>query len=100
MPTPDWREEKAKCVIQSICRILASESTPQAVRDELGGQALWNALKLFTEALEERLGSSETKWSPALVKLFISNPDQCDQWLELMAEPDFTASAYWDQNRK
>ncbi len=95
MPTPDWREEKAKYVIQSICKILTSPDTPQVIRDELGGQALWNALKLFTDALEERLGNSETKWSPALVDLFINKPDQCSQWLELMVEPEFSASDYW-----
>jgi len=46
MPTPAWREEKAEYVVQSICRVLASPDTPQTIQDELGGVALWNALKL------------------------------------------------------
>ena len=97
MPTPDWREEKAKIVIQSVCRVLALPNIPQPVRDELGHQALCNALKLFTNAIE-RLGSNETKWSPALVQLFMNKPGQCDQWLELMAEPEFTATDYWKRD--
>lgn len=96
MPTPEWREEKAQNVVTSICQILASTNTPQTIRDELGGVALWNALKLFSEALEDRLSSAETKWSPALVELFRNKPDQCDRWLELMAEPEFSAKAYWN----
>ena len=98
MPTPDWREEKAKLVIQSICRILTLSNIPQPVREELGGQALWNALKLFSNALEERLGGNETKWSPALVQLFMNKPGQCDQWLELMVEPEFSAGDYWKRD--
>ncbi|SFL42236.1 hypothetical protein SAMN05216302_10877 [Nitrosomonas aestuarii] len=66
MPTLDWREEKAKLVIQSICRILTLPNIPQPVREELGGQALWNALKLFSNALEERLGGNEKNGHPHL----------------------------------
>ena len=80
----DWREEKEKCAVQSICRTLASTDIPQTMRDEIGGQALWNTLRLFTEALEERVGSSETKWSSALISLFITEPDQRVGWGEFM----------------
>lgn len=97
MPTPAWREEKSEYVVQSICRVLASSDTPQSIRDELSGEALWNALKLFSNALEERLETRETKWSPALVELFIKKPDQCNQWLQFMAEPEFSAKGYWNQ---
>ena len=100
MPTPAWREEKAEYVVQSICRVLASPDTPQSIQDELGGVALWNALKLFSKALEERLDSAETKWSPTLVELFRNKPDQCDQWLQFMTEPEFSAAAYWKQDSK
>lgn len=95
MPTADWREEKSELVVQAICRVLSAESTPQTVRDELSGEALWNALKLFADALQERLGTNEARWSPGLVDLFRDKPAQCDEWLALMAEPDFSAAAYW-----
>ena len=95
---PRLERRKAEYVVQSICKILASPDTPQVIRDELGNQALWNALKLFSDALEDRLGSRGTKWSPALVELFINKPDQCNQWLELMAEPEFSAGDYWKQD--
>jgi hypothetical protein len=99
MPTSEWREEKSEYVIQSICRVLSSPDTSQAVRDELSGEALSNALKLFSDALEGQLDTQVTKWSPALVELFIKKPDQCDQWLQLMAEPDFSAEGYWKKNK-
>lgn len=94
MPTAAWREEKSEYVVQGICRILASTETPELIRGELSG-ALWNALKLYADALCERLGSKNTRWSPGLVNLFLSKPGQCDEWLVLMAEPEFTAAAYW-----
>ncbi|MCB1948658.1 hypothetical protein [Nitrosomonas sp.] len=53
---------------------------------------------MFANALEERLGSNDTKWSPALVQLFMNKPGQCDQWLELMVEPEFSAGDYWKRD--
>lgn len=93
MPTAEWREEKSELVVKALCRLLASSETPPAIKEELGG-ALWNALKLFANALEERLGG-KTKWSPGVVELFKNEPSRCDEWLALMAEPDFSAAEYW-----
>lgn len=93
MPTADWREEKSEFVVQSICRALAKPDLADDVRHELGGEALWNALKLFADAVQERIGG--TRWSPSLVDLFREKPTQCDEWLALMSEPDFTAAEYF-----
>src|SRR5439155_10891663 len=93
MPTADWRAEKTEWVIQAICRVLASAETPKAVRDELAGEALWNALKLFADALQEQKGG--TRWSPSLVDRFREKPAQCDEWLALMEEPDFSTAECW-----
>lgn len=98
MPNAEWREEKAEFVVQSICRVLASSDTPKEIKNELEGEALWNALKLFSHAVEERLGEAKPKWSPALVELFRNNPEQCQQWLEFMSEPGFSAENYWKPN--
>jgi hypothetical protein len=97
MPTADWREEKSSYVVKALCKAIASQDTPEPIKDRLANEGLWNALKLYADALEERLGTNETKWSPALVELFIKRPEQCDQWLDLMAEPEFSASAYWNK---
>ncbi|MEA9424801.1 hypothetical protein [Aeromonas caviae] len=94
MSTATWREEKAEYVISAICRLLAAEDTPLGIKEELSGEALWNALKLFADAMEERL-NSKTRWSPGLVELFRNEPERCKEWLELMAEPDFSAEGYW-----
>jgi hypothetical protein len=95
MPTAEWREEKAEAVVLSICRLLASPDTPLSVKDELAGVALWNSLKLFAEALQERLESEDGKWSPGVVDRFREEPARCAELLKLMSEPDFSASAYW-----
>lgn len=92
MPTPAWREEKSSKVVRAICRTLAAAETPDSIRGELG-LALRNALKLFADAL----GGVGVRWSPGLVDLFISKPDQAEVWLALMAEPDFSASGYWER---
>ncbi len=95
MPTADWREEKAEFVVQAICRALTVPDMPQSVRNEIAGEALWNALKLFADAVQERLGTTEARWSPSLVNLFRDKPEQCDAWLALMSEHEFSVSAYW-----
>jgi hypothetical protein len=95
MPTPAWREEKSENVVKAICRALTSSELPQSAREILESEALWNSLKLFSNALEERLDSSESRWSPALVELFVEKPSQCNEWLALMSEPDFSAAGYW-----
>ncbi len=95
MPNAIWREEKSESVVRAICRLLASDETPPAVKENLAGEALWNSLKLFSDALEERLGSEKTKWSPSVVALFRNDPSRCENWLALMAEPDFSAEEYW-----
>lgn len=98
MPTADWREEKSEIVVKAICRLLESSETPLAVKKELAGAALSNSLKLFTDAVEERLGSKKTKWSPGVVAQFKKDPSRCDEWLALIAEPDFSAAEYWSDN--
>ncbi|WP_407058835.1 hypothetical protein ACJBUE_12700 [Ralstonia syzygii subsp. celebesensis] len=95
MPTAEWREEKSENVVQSICRVLASSDLPQEARHELGSDALWNALKLHADALQERMGG--TRWSPGLVDLFREQPAKCNDWLALMQEQDFTAAAYFKE---
>jgi hypothetical protein len=95
MPTADWREEKSEAVVKAICRLLASPATPPAIKEELASEVLWNALKLFADALQERLGSEKTKWSPGVVNIFREDPSRCEEWLELMSEPDFSADDYW-----
>lgn len=94
MPTAEWREEKSTYVIEAICRLLASSETPYAVKAELAGEALWNSLKLFADALEERLGG-KPRWSPGVVRVFRNEPYRCEEWLALMAEPDFSVEEYW-----
>ncbi len=93
MPTADWREEKSELVVQAICQVLASPDLPQEARHELGNDALWNALKLYADALQERMGG--TRWSPGLVKLFREQPAKCSVWLALMQEQDFTAAGHF-----
>jgi hypothetical protein len=95
MSTATWREEKSEYVVSAICRLLAAEDTPLSIKEELAGEALWNALKLFADAMEERLNSN-SKWSPGLVELFKNRPERCKDWLELMSEPDFSAQSYWN----
>ena len=92
MPTADWREEKSENVVKKLCRALAFSEIPQEVRSSLEA-AFWDALKLFADALQERTGG--TRWSPRLVDLFKNKPAQCDEWLALMEEPDFSAAEYW-----
>ncbi|PTN08440.1 hypothetical protein [Nitrosomonas aestuarii] len=58
----------------------------------------FSRLKLFTNAREEQFGGNETKWSPALVQLFMNKQGQCDQWPELMVEPEFSAGDYWKRD--
>lgn len=94
MPTAAWREEKASFVVEELCTILTREHTPEDVKRHVEG-ALGNALKLFADALQERLNTSEVKWSPGVVRLFANRPAECSQWLRLMAEPEFSAAAYW-----
>jgi|AntDeeMinimDraft_4_1070355.scaffolds.fasta_scaffold00965_6 hypothetical protein len=90
-----WREEKAGFVAQSICRVLASPETPEDIKHEIGGEGLYNALKLYAEALECRIPSGTTRWSPALVEGFRKEPERCSAFLVLMAEPEFSADEYW-----
>jgi len=97
MPTAEWREEKSENVVKELCRALASADVPQAVRESLD-VALWDALKLFADALEDRIGG--TRWSPGLVDLFRSQPAKCDEWLALMQEQDFNTDAYWEKLNK
>lgn len=96
MPTAAWREEKSELVVESLCRALTLPDLSEDVKCELG-QALWDALKLYADALEERLNNKEGKWSPGLVNLFRAKPQQCKEWLSLMAEDGFDANAYWKQ---
>lgn len=101
MPTPDWRMEKSAAIITSICHKLSDEDVAPETRDALAGDILWNALKLYADALEEGLESGRTKWSPGVVALFRDYPGRCDEWLTLMAEDEFSAEAYWnDLGRK
>lgn len=88
MPTADWREEKSKLVVQAICRVLASPELPQEARNDLGNDALWNALKLHADALQERKGG--TRWSPDWVAEFSKSPEKCDELLKQMREPGFS----------
>lgn len=88
MPTAEWREEKSELVVQTICRVLASPGLPQEARHELGNDALWNALKLHADALQERIGG--TRWSPDWVAEFSKSPDKCDALLKRMGEPGFS----------
>ncbi len=98
MPTVDWREEKSEFVVQAICRVLAKTDLADDVRHELGGEALWNALKLFADAVQERMGG--TRWSPGLVDLFRTQPAKCEEWLALMQEQNFNTEAYWEKLNK
>jgi hypothetical protein len=84
-------------VVKALCRTLSSPDLPKDVRRELEGEALFNALKLFSEAVSDRLGSLRERWSPALVEAFKKEPEKCDQFLELMSEPKFSAEDYWRQ---
>ncbi|WP_287496893.1 hypothetical protein [Pandoraea sp. CB10b_02] len=94
MPTAEWREEKSELVVQAICRVLASPDLPQEARHELGNDALWNALKLHADALQERIGG--TRWSSGLVDHFREHPEKCDEFLALMQEQDFTIDVKYD----
>lgn len=96
MSTADWREEKSEFVVESLCRALTLPDLSEDVKRELE-QALWDALKLYADALEERLCNKEGKWSPSLVNLFRTKPQQYKEWLSLMAEDGFDANAYWKQ---
>lgn len=98
MQNAAWREEKSETIVQVICDLLASSETPPAVKEQLSNP-LYNALKLFADALEERLGSGKTKWSPGVVDLFRNQPSRCKEWLELMAEPEFSAESYWGEGK-
>ncbi len=93
MPTALWREEKSESVVESLCRALALPDISEDVQRELE-HALWDGLKLYAHALQERLNTPEGKWSPGLVNLFRSNPKQCKEWLSLMAEDGFDANTY------
>lgn len=95
MPTATWREEKSEFVVKAICHALATPGLPEVAREELEGEALSNALKLFAEAVCDRLGSSIDRWSPAMVEAFRKEPEKCTQFLELMMEPDFSVAGYW-----
>lgn len=95
MPNATWREEKSEFVVKAICQTLESPDLPESVRSALEGEALFNALKLFADAVEERLGSTRGRWSPGLVDAFRNEPGKCDQLLGLMAEPAFSADGYW-----
>ena len=81
--------------MSAICRVLASDKMPETERNDLAGEALWNALKLYADAVQERLDTKDARWSPGLVDLFRSKPEQCEEWLALMTEPEFSAAAYW-----
>lgn len=96
MPTAAWREEKSAVVVESLCRILALPDIREDLRSEVE-LALWDGLKLYADALQERLNTPEGKWSPGLVNLFKNNPSQCKEWLLLMAEDGFDANAYYSR---
>ena len=96
MPTAVWREEKAEAIVESLCRILTLPDICEDLRYEVE-QALWDGLKLYADALQERLNTDEGKWSPGLVNLFKNNPAQCKEWLLLMAEDGFDANAYYSK---
>jgi hypothetical protein len=81
--------------VHLICRVLASPETPEDIKHEIGGEGLYNALKLYAEALECRIPSGTTRWSPALVEGFRKEPERCSAFLVLMAEPEFSADEYW-----
>lgn len=94
MSTASWRAEKSSLVVRSICSLLSSIDTSRPVREELR-IALWDALKLYAEAIEELAKNTNTRWSPGVVRLFTDHPEQCGQWLDLMAEEDFSSADYW-----
>ncbi len=95
MPTATWREEKSEYVVKAICQALATPELPEHAREQLEGEALHNALKLFSEAVCDRLGSRLDRWSPALVDAFRKEPEKCDEFLQLMMDPELSASGYW-----
>jgi hypothetical protein len=98
MPTAEWREEKSENVVLAICRVLAMPDLPQEVRHELGNDALWNALKLHADALQERMGG--TRWSPDWVDEFKNSPKKCAELLKRMAEPSFTLEIDFGESGK
>lgn len=95
MANASWREEKAASVVESICRVLVSNDLDEDARRELEGEALFNGLKLFAEALGDRLGSNRSRWSPALVEAFRDEPAKCPELLKLMSEPEFSVEESW-----
>ncbi|MCG1054090.1 hypothetical protein KQH49_03565 [Mycetohabitans sp. B5] len=96
MSTADWREEKSEFVVQAICRVLSFPDLPQEARHDLEGEALWNALKLHADALQEQMGG--TRWSPELVARFRKQPEKCNDWLASMHEPNFAITGYFDKD--
>lgn len=95
MSNAAWREEKSEFIVMALCRALNSSDLPEDVRNELEGEALFNALKLFAEAVSDRLGTRHQRWSPALVDAFRKEPEKCEQYIAMMLEPEFAADDYW-----
>jgi len=92
MPTPDWREEKSQYVVESLCRVLAATEISETVRKELQ-HALFNALKILADAIEERVGGAR-RWSTGLVHLFYGSPELCEQWIMMMKDAEFNAETF------
>lgn len=97
MSDATWREEKSEKVVEAICRVLREGGMSDEAKRQIH-IALWNALKLLANAIEDRLSDSRPKWSPALVEIFIEKPDMCANWLKLMYEPEFSAEDYWKKS--
>lgn len=92
MPTPEWRHEKARAVVESQCRLLGLDLNSDQ-RTEVTS-SIHNALKLLCDSIVAGEPERSDCWSNQLVELFIQQPEKCSKWLSLLDSDGFKPESF------